>query len=206
MLKRSHPLIALLGLIATIAVALTGCGDDSSGGGPAAEATETAAPTRAEPSEISGGTATLALRGSVTTLLSLAGVDIVPVSPATKDGSEITLPVVTGTVGVEPLAGRLEHEGGIRFRGGGGSVEATGLRLDLGRGVATAEVEGERIPLLRTRFEPARLSEDRQSVVLEGKDVTVADEALVPLNDAVGSDVVPRDLNIGDLTVRARWP
>ncbi len=195
----------LLGLLAAITIAVAGCGGDESSGDREAQGTP-AAPTRAKPSEVASGSATLGLSGSVTTLLSLAGVDVVPVAPATKDESEIELPLVTGTVGVEPLAGRLQHEGGIRFSGGGGSVEATDLRLDLRSGIATADVEGDRIPLLQTRFEPARLSEDRRSVVLEGKDVTVADEALVPLNAAIGSEVVPRDLNVGDLTVRARWP
>ena len=202
---RTNSRILLPGLLAAITIALAGCGGDESSGDPQAEATP-AAPTRAEPSEVASGTATLVLSGSVTTLLSLAGVDVVPVAPATKDESAIELPLVTGTVGVEPLAGRLEHEGGIRFSGGGGSVEATDLRLDLRTGIATAEVEGDRIPLLRTRFQPARLTEDRRSVVLEGEDVRVADEALVPLNAAIGSEVVPRDLNIGDLTVQARWP
>ncbi|CAA9464505.1 MAG: hypothetical protein AVDCRST_MAG38-574, partial [uncultured Solirubrobacteraceae bacterium] len=123
-----------------------------------------------------------------------------------KTGDEIELPVTTGTVGVKPLAGRLAHEGGIRFSGGGGSVEATDLRLDLRTGRATAEIEGQRIPLLETSFEPAQLSEDRQRVVLRGRDVTVSDAALAPLNAAIGSDVVPSGLTIGDLTVNARWP
>lgn len=193
--------------MATITIALAGCGGEEPSGDAGAEATATPAlPSRAAPAKVADGSATLALSGSVTTLLSLAGVDIVAVPPATRTEDEIELPVVTGGVGVKPLAGRLEHEGGIRFSGGSGDIEATDLRLDLRTGIATAEVEGNRIPLLQTRFEPARLSEDRQSVVLEGKDVTVADEALVPLNAAIGSEVVPRDLEIGDLTVEARWP
>ena len=196
----------LPGLLAALALALAGCGgDDSPGERPEATA-DRSLPTRAAPSAVADGTATLALGGSVTTLLDLAGVDIVPVSPATRAEDAIELPVVTGSVGVKPLAGRLEHEGGIRFSGGGGDIEATDLRLDLRTGIATAEVEGTRIPLLETRFRPARLSEDHQTVVLEGKDVTVTDEALVPLNAAIGSEVVPGDLIIGDLTVEARWP
>lgn len=205
MSTRTNSRTVLLGLMAAITIALAGCGGDESSGEPAADATPSP-PSRAKPSEVAEGTATLALSGSVTTLLNLAGVEIVAVPPATRTEDEIELPVVTGSVGVDPLAGRLEHEGGIRFSGGGGDIEATDLRLDLRTGTATAEVEGNRIPLLETDFEPARLSEDRQSVVLEGRDVTVADEALVPLNEAIGSEVVPRDLSIGDLTVEARWP
>ena len=163
-------------------------------------------PSRAAPSEISEGTATLALSGSVTTLLNLAGVDIVPVPPATRTDNDIELPVTSGSIGVEPLAGRLEHDGGIRFSGGTGTLEATDLQLDLGTGVATAEVEGARIPLLQTDFQPARLSEDGQSVVIEGEDASVTDEAVVALNAMIGSDVVPAGLGIGDLTVEARWP
>ncbi len=205
-LTRSNPRNPVIGLLA--AIALAGCGgEERTSGEAAAERTATPAlPTRATPSKVSDGSTTLALSASVTTLLDQAGVEIVPVGPAARTGDEIELPVSTGTVGVKPLAGRLGHEGGIRFDGGGGSVEATDLRLDLRTGRATAEVEGERIALLETRFEPARLSEDRQSVVLRGKDVTVTDEALAPLNAAIGSDVVPAGLTIGELTVQARWP
>ena len=198
---------SLLTLIVALTLALAGCGGDDAPREQEAESTaEPALPTRAQPAKVSGGTATLALSGNVTTLLDLAGVDVVPVAPATMSESKIELPVVTGTVGVKPLAGRLAHKGGIAFGGGGGRLEATDLRLDLRTGVATAEVEGNRIPLLKTRFQPAQLSEDRQSVLLEGEDVTVADEAIAPLNAAIGSEVVPRDLNIGELTVEARWP
>ncbi len=205
-LTRSNPRNPVIGLLA--AIALAGCGgEERTSGEAAAERTATPAlPTRATPSKVSDGSTTLALSASVTTLLDLAGVEIVPVGPAARTGDEIELPVSTGTVGVRPLAGRLAHEGGIRFDGGGGSVEATDLRLDLRAGRATAEVEGERIALLETRFEPARLSADRQSVVLRGRDVKVTDEALAPLNAAIGSDVVPPGLTIGDLTVDARWP
>jgi hypothetical protein len=203
-LTRTNPRIPVLGLLA--ALALAGCGGDEPSSGDAERAASAALPTRATPTKVAGGDATLALSGSVTTLLDLAGVEIAPVSPAGKSGDDIELPVTTGTVGVKPLAGRLEHEGGIRFSGGGGSLEAIDLRLDLRTGRATAEVEGTRIPLLETRFEPAQLSEDRQRVVLRGRDVTVSDAALAPLNAAIGSDVVPRGLTIGDLTVNARWP
>ena len=200
-----RPIAVLFPLVALV-LALAGCGGDDAGE-PAAESTpRPELPTRAEPTEVAGGTATLALSGTVTTLLSLAGVDVVPIAPATSPDSEIELPVINGTVGVQPLAGRLTHEGGIAFTGGSGTLEATDLQLDLRTGVATAEVGGSRIPLLRARLEPARLSEDRRRVVIEGKDATVADEAIAPLNTAIGSEVVPRGLDVGDLTIEARWP
>lgn len=199
---------SLSGALAAIAIAIAGCGEgDPFNSEQVAERTATPdVPSRAAPSDISEGTATLALSGSVTTLLSLAGVDIVPVAPATRTDNDIELPITSGTIGVDPLAGRLEHDGGIRFTGGTGTLEATDLHLDLRTGVATAEVEGERIPLLETDFQPPRLSQDRQSVVIEGEDASVTDEAVVALNAMIGSDVVPAGLSIGDLTVEARWP
>lgn len=202
-LRRSLP-----GALAAIAIAVAGCGggDPFSSEQPAERTAAPGLPSRAVPSEISEGTATLALSGSVTTLLNLAGVDIVPVPPATRTDNDMAMPVTSGDIGVDPLAGRLDHDGGIRFTGGTGTLEATGLSLDLRTGVATAEVEGERIPLLETDFQPARLSEDRQSVVIVGENASVTDEAAVALNAMIGSDVVPAGLSIGDLTVEARWP
>lgn len=201
---------SLSGALAVIAIAVAGCGEgegDPFSSQQAAERTATPdVPSRAAPSEISEGTATLALSGSVTTLLNLAGVDIVPVAPATRTDNDIELPVTSGNIGVDPLAGRLEHDGGIRFTGGTGTLEATDLHLDLRTGVATAEVEGARIPLLETDLQPPRLSEDNQSVVIEGEDASVTNEAVAALNAMIGSEVVPAGLGIGDLTVEARWP
>lgn len=202
-LRRSLP-----GALAAIAIAVAGCGgDDPFSSEQAAERTATPdVPSRAAPSEISEGTATLALSGSVTTLLNLAGVDIVPAPPATRTDNDIELPITSGSIGVDPLAGRLEHDGGIRFTGGTGTLEATDLHLDLRTGVATAEVGGARIPLLETDFQPPRLSEDGERVVIEGEDASVTDEAIAALNAMIGSEVVPAGLSIGDLTVEARWP
>ncbi len=197
-----HPRSLLLTCLTALSLALAGCGGDDAADQPAAERTE----TRAKPSEIADGTTTLKLSSTITPLLDLAGVDLVPVSPATEGDDGLRVPISKGTIGVDPVAGRLDHRGGIRFSAGGASVEATALRLDLRTGTVTAEVEGERVPLLQARFESARLGEGRQTVALDGEDAALTDEALVLINDTIGSELVPAGLSIGELVVEARWP
>ena len=192
-----HRLLVLL--LAAAALAFTGCGNDERA--PAPQGPE----SRAEPSEVERGTTALALGDTIKPLLGLAGVALKPVGAATESEDGVTVPISGGTIGVEPVAGRLAHDGGIRFSAGSASVEATALRLDLRTGSVTAEVEGERMPLLQARFDSAQVSEDRATVVLTGKDATITDEALVLINETIGSELVPAGLAIGELRVEARW-
>ena len=198
-----------LGVLAGVSVALSGCGGDDppAGGGQQAGATETPTPRerRAEPSDIASGTSTLQLNDRVGLLLGAAGVDIVGVGDAEQTDRGIELPVSGGEIGVDPLAGRLRHGGGIRFEGGGQSVEATDLRLDLRTGGVTADVAGTRVPLLDAEFDQARVSEDAGSVVLPAGSVTLTEEAVTPLNEALGFDLLSGGLGIGELEVDASW-
>lgn len=199
-----------LGILAGVSVALGGCGgDDPPAAGDAQRAGATDTPTprerRAEPSGIASGTTTLELNDRISLLLGAAGVDIVGVGEAEQSDRGIELPVLGGEIGVDPLAGGLRHDGGIRFEGGGRSVEATDLRLDLRTGEVTADVAGARVPLLDAEFDQARVSEDARSVVLPAGSVTLTDEAITPLNRALGFDLLSGGLGIGELEVDAAW-
>lgn len=195
-----------LGVAAGVALALAGCGgDDPAPGGDSQASATPAAPARSTPSPIARGTTTLDLSRRVSLLLGAAGVDVVPVGDATESDSGIEIPVSGGELGLDPLAGRLRHDGGIRFSGGGQSVEATGLRLDVGTGAVTAEIGGVRVPLLSAEFEPAELGEGNQTVVLPGSRAALSDEAVAPLNEALGVDLLSGGLSIGELRVEARW-
>lgn len=198
-----------LGVLAGVSVALGGCGGDDppAGEGEQARASGTATPRerRAEPSAIASGTTTLVLNSRIDLLLGAAGVDIVGVGAAEQSDQGIELPVSGGEIGVDPLAGRLRHDGGIRFEGGGQSVEASDLRLDLRTGEVTADVAGVRVPLLDVEFDRARVSDDASSVVLPAGAVSLTDEAVTPLNEALGFDLLSGGLGIGELEIDASW-
>ena len=89
--------------------------------------------------------------------------------------------------------------------GGGQSVEATDLRLDLRSGEITAEVEGARVPLLDCEFGTARVRDDAGSVVVPASEVRLTDAAVTPLNEALGFDLLSGGLAIGELEVDAAW-
>lgn len=194
-----------LGILAAATLALTGCGgDDPPSGGEGS--TPPAQASRAAPSPIADGTATLDVSRRVDLLLGAAGVDVVPTGTATESDEGIELPISEGELGVEPLAGRLALDGGIRFGAAGQAVEATALELDLRSGEVTAEIEGLRVPLLSAEFEPAQLGDNAASVVVPGTRAALSDEAVAPLNDALGVDLLSGGLSVGELTVEARWP
>lgn len=191
------------------ALALAGCGGEDEPSGtaraPAADATP-ARPSRAEPGRIAGGTTTLDLSSSLGLLLKTAGGKVTPISPAPKSDAGYAIPISGGEIGVEPLAGRLRHDGGISLGVGSNTVAVTGISLDLHTGGLSAEVEGARIELVTADFAPAELSPDRRSVTIKGSDAKLADAAVAPLNDALGYDVLSGGLSIGELEIRARWP
>ena len=199
--------------VAVTAVALglvSGCGGEDPGStgsdSQGSESTPTAEPSRSAPAPVADGTTTLDLGRRVDLLLAAAGVEVAPVGAATESGEGIAMPVADGDLGIEPVAGSLRHEGGLSFTAAGRSAEATALELDAGSGEVTAEIAGERVPLLTAEFEPPRLSDDGSSVVLPGRRATLSEQAVGQLNDALGVDLLTGGLEIGELTVEATWP
>lgn len=197
-------------VLAGFALALAGCGGDGAGTGSQGDpidrsATATPAERRAEPSAVAGGTSTLSLDDRTNLLLRAAGIEIEPVGAATRTDTGFALPVTGDELGVRPLAGTLRHDGGIRFLARGQSVEATDLRLDLTRGAVTADMAGIRAPLLDVDFGDARISRDAASVVLPAADAALSEEAVAPLNAALGADVLRSGITVGEMEVEARW-
>lgn len=194
-------------VLAGVVLALAGCGGDDAGTGDRADRAASATPEdrRAAPSAVAGGDSTLALNDRTRLILGAAGIEIEPVGAATRTDSRFALPVTGGELGVRPPAGSLSHDGGIRFVARGQSVEATDLRLDLSRGVVTANMAGTRAPLLDVDFGDARVSRDAASVVLPATDAALSEEAVVPLNTALGADLLSSGITVGELEVEARW-
>lgn len=197
-------------VVISVALALAGCGGDDEAATPPSGQSDQPTPTatvqaRDTPTEIAGGTTTLELSSALKPVLAAAGVEIQPLQPAREGDAGIEIPITGGELGTDPLAGRLRHDGGIRLSAGGANVDVTDVRLDVGKGAVTAQVAGERVSLLSTEFETPELSDDHDSVVLRGSGARLSDEAVIPINDALGTDLLSGGLSIGDLDVNARW-
>jgi len=193
-------------MLAAAVFCVAGCGGDRE-----SDEKNQAVPTSGEqsrgvPTPIAQGMTTLELSRSLKLLLSAAGVDVVPLGPASASEAGIELPVASGTLGIEPVAGRLRHEGGIRLSAGSQSIDATAVVLDLSRRAVTADVAGTRLDLLSVEFEPPQLSRDADLLALAGREARLSDAAVAPLNHALGVGLLSGGMSVGKVSVDARWP
>ncbi|HWH14063.1 MAG TPA: HtaA domain-containing protein [Miltoncostaeaceae bacterium] len=133
---------------------------------------------------ITGGETRLRLASEFTDALGTARVRVEPVAPATGDGGELTFPITGGdsTTGT----GSVDHSGGIRFSIAGTGVEARNLRVELGTGEISAEIQGNRVPLLRLDLAQANVSTD-DGLRVEGAPVTLNREAVPALSQALAA-------------------
>jgi len=199
-----------------LALGAAACGDDeeqASGEARPAEpsqresspATSPGQPTEA-PTEVVGGTTSLRLDGGARRVLEAAGVDVSPIGAARSRGDALVFPIVTGDIDIDSLSGRLQHEGGLRFSVAGRDVEARNFVIDPRREVLTADLGGQRVPLLSVDLGRPRVPQTGDVIVVPGSASTVAAPAVPALNDRLGVDIFREGLRLGEVTIRAQRP
>lgn len=188
---------------------------------PTAAATESADPQpSAETEAPEGGAVTLdSLSGEATRLtvseayvnaLSAVGAELSAVGGAqteTAGGSTtFVFPVTGGDVtvepgGADPLAGTVEHSGGLQLAALGRTATVDGLVLDGDEDRLTAMVAGRRVPLLPLSVSDAQISQADDQVVIEDSAVSFDAETLNALADELGVPVTLPAVDVGSLQV-----
>ena len=191
-------------LIVALALVIAACGGDDgdSDATTSAEQTESTGQAVEAPTEIVGGRTVLKLDRDVERVLNAAGVEVAPVGAAEDVPGGIALPITTGELDIDTPSGIIEHSGGLEFSAFGTSLRAEDLRIRPEDSVVTANVAGERIPLLTTDLGRPRVLPTSDTIVLPSE-ATIGDEAVRALNDALGVEVFEGGLRLGRLTASA---
>jgi hypothetical protein len=187
-------------LIVVLALGMSACGGDDDDGQattPAEQAESIEAPT-----EIVGGSTVLKLDRDLLRALDAAEVEVEPVGAAEDVPGGIALPITTGELDIDTPSGVIEHAGGLEFSAFGTSVRAEDLRIRAEDGVVTADVAGERIPLLTADLGRPQVVDTSDAIVLPSE-VTIGDQAVTALNDALGVEIFVGGLRLGRLTATA---
>jgi hypothetical protein len=193
-------------LLVVLALGMAACGgDDENEPATSAGQTESAGQSVEAPTEIVGGRSVLKLDRSLERILNAAQVELAPAGAAENVPGGIALPITTGELDIDTPSGVIEHSGGLEFSAFGTSVRAQDLRIRPEDGVVTADVAGERIPLLTTELGRLEVVETSDTIVLPGE-VSIGDQAVTALNDALGVDVFEGGLRLGRLTASAERP
>lgn len=159
---------------------------------------------------VDSGETRLSLDQGFLDLLGTLNVDVQPVAPATAEGSTFVFPVTGGDVRLDPAAadpftGRLQHSGGLTLAAAGQSVTFTDLLVDADSGEVTADVNGQRVPLLAVSDAQADLARQAGQLVVSDEAATLRPEALAQLTDRLGLPALP-SASLGDLEVRLPAP
>lgn len=206
-LSRIRALFAAIVLPLLFAGLVAACGGDDDEGQPAASAEEStrSGASPEAPTEIVGGRSVLKLDPELQRVLNAANVEIAPVGDASKVAGGIALPITAGELDIDTPSGTIEHAGGLEFSALGTSVRAEDLLIRPEDGVVTAQVHGERIPLLSADVGRPRVVDTSDTIVLPNE-VSVGDRAVAALNDALGVEVFEDGLRLGRLTASAKRP
>ena len=190
-------------LILGLGLGLAACGGDDEDGETTTSAEQ--AESVEAPTEIVGGRSVLKLDRDLERVLNAAQVELAPVGAAEDVAGGIALPITTGELDIDTPSGVIEHAGGLEFSAFGASVRAEDLRMRPDDGVVTANVAGERIPLLDTELGRPEVVETSNTIVLPSE-VRIGDQAVTALNDALGVEVFEGGLRLGRLTASAERP
>jgi hypothetical protein len=196
---------AFIPLLVVLALGMAACGDDDSQPTISPEQPESAGRSVEAPTEIVGGRSVLKLDRDLERVLNAAQVELAPVGAAADVAGGIALPITTGELDIDTPSGVIEHAGGLEFSAFGASVSAENLRIRPEDGVVTADVAGERIPLLDTELGRPEVVETSDTIVLPSE-VRIGDQAVTALNDALGVEVFEGGLRLGRLTASAERP
>jgi hypothetical protein len=202
MTRRWRHVAALAGS-GVLALGLGACGGGDDDEGASAGADPTPAASAPEPSQpVTGGSTTLRLDRSAAAVFDAVGVDIAPLGEATLEDGRFRFPISGGRVDVDTLSGRIEHAGGLRFRAAGQTLDARDLVIRPGDKVLTAEIAGERLPLLGVDL-GAFTAPTSDRLVLPGRAAALSTDVLPALEDELGVDLPGTDVRIGRLDVSA---
>jgi hypothetical protein len=205
MTKRYRPGLAVAATAGALSLGAAACGgDDDANGTPEPAAEPPAEQSVEQPQAVTGGFTTLRLDSTASRILDTLGVQLEPAGAAElTDGDRFRFPITEGSVDIDTLSGRIEHDGGLRFTAGGRSIEATDLVIRPGKGIVEADVDGRRTTLLGADLRALR-APTSGTVVLPGSVTTVAPGTISALEDGLGIDLPDVDLTLGRLQVSGK--
>jgi hypothetical protein len=152
-----------------------------------------------------GGTTTLKLGGSTAGLLSLAGVSVKAVSPATKSASGLKFPISGGTIRPATLLGSINHRGAIRFGLGGKSIVLRSLRVTVKKSGATmsATISGQRTTILRLNLANATIvGSGANKVTASNIAATLSPQGARAINKEIGTSLFKSGLKVGTVSAK----
>jgi hypothetical protein len=156
-----------------------------------------------------GGTTTLKLRGTISTLLDVADVSVKAVAPATKGSSGLKFPISGGSIQPTTLRGSVDHLGALRFSHGGDSIVMRKLRMKVTVHGASmsASVAGKRITILRLSLANAIIANPAATTVRASNiTATLSSQGAHVVNKEIRTSLFTAGLRIGTVSTKITVP
>jgi hypothetical protein len=156
-----------------------------------------------------GGTTTLKLRGTISTLLNVAGVSVKAVAPATKGSSGLKFPIDGGSIQPTTLRGSVDHLGALRFSHDGDSIVMRKLRMKVTVNGASmsASVAGRRITILRLSLAKAIIASPAATTVQASNiTATLSSQGAHVINKEISTSLFTAGLKIGTVSTKITIP
>ncbi|MBJ7347925.1 MAG: hypothetical protein JHC87_05055 [Thermoleophilaceae bacterium] len=151
------------------------------------------------------GNTTLKLDPNTAGALTSLGVAVAPVAPATAGTSGISFPITGATGSLHPLAGTINHSGGLTFSKGATVVPLTDYSIVIGSNPRLiASVGAARVAILKLNLSQARIGASWNGLTISNVKATLTAEAAGALNGAFATTAFTAGLPIGVAAVNLR--
>ena len=159
--------------------------------------------------ELTGQATQLSIDDRVLSALAGLGVELSAAGGATSETAggttTFTFPVTGGeatvdATGTERFTGMVQHDGGLQLSAMGQSVTIDGLVLDGTQEELTAEVVGNRVPLLPLVTDPTITSDGEQATVTWSA-ATLDTSAMAPFAEQLGLELPDLQVNTLETTL-----
>jgi hypothetical protein len=148
---------------------------------------------------LEGGDASLSLDSVFTT----GGASASAVAPATQGAGKLGFPVTGGKVAPDGGSGTVRTDGGLRLSQGGGNLELTKLRINLGNGEISGQLAGNRITFASFDASQAEVTLKKKNVTITGIKAELTADGATALNEAFGGTAFSEGQAFGDFEVKA---
>jgi hypothetical protein len=153
---------------------------------------------------IQKGSTTLALDPGTAQALTMLGVSVAPIAPASAGSSGIAFPITGGLVDAKTLVGQIRHSGGLELKAGSTTVDLSNFYINVNATPdLTAQLGSARVSILSLDLSGLTEHVSGRTITLGGVVAKLTAGAAAALNHAFGTTALKAGLVVGRATVVA---
>jgi hypothetical protein len=159
----------------------------------------------ASAAKLAGGNTTLSINKGVADALQSNGIKVAPLKPGEVTKKGVAFPITGGDLKTgKKVEGKINHSGGLRFSGGGSSLELTDFRVALGKkNTLVAKAGKAKVKVFSLELAKAKVGKKGIDTTINGVRAELTNAAAEALNATFDTDLFAKGLVVGKAAIKA---